>query len=439
MNILRRSRVWALAAAFALVAAAIGTIGPVQRAVSQAMVQITSLAGTEQISLNYPCTVSCFVTTSTFAGYTQAQAGNNPENALVGGDAATNLWQRGTSVALASPAAAAYTADRWFAWGGTNTPITVTKQTGAADITQAFGASMRVNKPSGAGVVQICIAQQIETVNSYRFQGNTAEFDFHAKAGAGFSAAASNLAIYVMTGTGTDEASANGAFSLNAGGGSATPWTGPAILGGASGYLIPISTTWTRYGVAVPIPLTATEIMVAVCYTPVGTGGATDWFEVTGEQLVPNSSLATAAGSAGVILANNDARARSFHRRPQQYETDLQQRYFQVLNEPASGFAIGASGVMSSTTNCAVTLALGTTMRATPTITFTGTALSTSTWRIQDSTTSTLASTFLVQGAGNTANTVNLNATLTTASTAGFGCQLQGAGGGSVLNIAAEL
>src|ERR1700723_1754378 len=166
MKFLSRFRVAALCALGCVFLAMLGTIGPVQRAIGQGMQQITNLTGTEQISLNYPCTVSCFVTSQTLSAYALSIAGANNENALVGGDATTNLFQRGTSVALASPAAVAYTADRWFAWGGTSTPVTVTKQTGATDITAAYGASFRVNKPSGARVGQICIGQEGDTGTS---------------------------------------------------------------------------------------------------------------------------------------------------------------------------------------------------------------------------------------------------------------------------------
>lgn len=437
MNILRYLR----NAAFAVGAVALlATLGPVQRVIGQGMVQISSLTGTEQVSLNFPCTVSCFVSTATLAGFTQSQAGGNSENALVGGDATTNLFQRGTSVALASPAAAAYTADRWFAWGGTNTPVTVTKQTGAGDITLAFGASFRVNKPSGAGVVQICIAQEIETVNSLRFQGQVAEFDVHLLAGAGFSAAGGNVAVYILTGTGTDEASANAAFSINAGGGSATPWTGAAVLGGTTGYRIPITATWGRYTVAAPIPATATEIAVAICYTPVGTGGATDWFEFTGAQLVPNASLATAAGTAGAVLAANAGNAKAFYRRPQAVETDLQFRYTYSINEgtiTAGTIMAGGGTALGTTTTCSISIRFPARMRVAPTYT---NALSATTFKITSATqaATALGTPFSATLGVNTVDSASINFT-TTGMTAKDGCELVSAAGSGQMLWAAEL
>ncbi len=64
-------------AAFLTVAivALLGTIGPVQRVVAQGMVNFSPLAGTEQISLNYPCTVSCYITTNQIAAWTTHKTG----------------------------------------------------------------------------------------------------------------------------------------------------------------------------------------------------------------------------------------------------------------------------------------------------------------------------------------------------------------------------
>lgn len=318
-----------------------------------------------------PVAGNVYASAAQLGNYSATLPGNNAENALVGGDATTNLFQRTTSVAIASPGTLAYTADRWAAWGGTNSPVTVSKQTGATDITSGFGASFRVNKPSGAGVVQICVGQEIESVNTYRFQGNTAQFVFHAKAGSTFSAASSNLAVYVLTGTTADEGTSNGAFSINAGGGSSTPWTGAALLGTSTGYLIPITTGWARYGVAVPIPSTAIEMMVAICYTPVGTGTSTDWFEFTGAQLVPDSSLTTFAGSAGALFNPNDSRMKSFLRRPQELETVLQQRYTWLAATEAASTALvygSCSGTATTTAHCYLPFPVP--MRAAPAATF---------------------------------------------------------------------
>lgn len=422
-------------AALALaVLAALGTVGPVQRAISQGMQNFTGLVGTEQISLNYPCTVSCYVTSAQLAGFGQSQVGNNPENALVAGDATNNLFQRGTSVVIASPAAVAYTADRWFAWGGTNTPVTV-----AQDLTTPspnFGASYKVTKASGAGVVQVCVGQEVETVNSYRFQGQTAEFDIHLQALAGFSAVSSNIAIYILTGTSSDEGSVAAAFSINAGGGGGAGWTGGAVLGGTPGYLIPITTTWGRYTVAAPIPLTATEIAVAVCYTPVGTGGATDGFRFAGAQLVPNSALTALAGANGARITTAGL-AKSFLRRPQAQETDLQLRYsWLAVNEAASTAAVFGYCAGTGTTAAHCYFAFPVPMRAAPATTFGSVAAGTLVADVETAGAADTVTGVALTASVNTVSGADITLTFAGSAVAGVTGRLRGGnstGGGKVL------
>lgn len=386
---------------------------------------------------------SYYATAAQMGSYGATLPGGNNENALVGGDFTTNLFGHGTSVALASSTYyVAYGANNWFSWGGTSTPATITQQTGASDITADYGASLRVNKGSLTGTAQICTSQVVETANSLRFQGQTAEFDFHAKAGSTFSAASSNLAVYISTGTGTDEGSVKMAYGLNAaGGGGTTAWTGQVNLGGTAGYLIPISTTWARYSVAAPIPATATEIGVSICYTPVGTGSATDWFEFTGAQLVPNQALAGVASTAGVVLGVNDVRAKSFYRRPAGLEAALQQRSLYTISESVtSGAQQSASGQGASTTTCSLYFPFPVLMRAIPTFVAEGTALTTTTWTITHVVTATaLASTYLVLLGANTPNGGALTGTVASGLTAGQTCVLTSANGGSRLTWSAEL
>lgn len=384
-----------------------------------------------------------YATAAQIGTYGQTLGGGNYENGLIGGDFTTNLFGHGTSVApAASTYYVTYVANNWFTWASTSTPPTVTQQTGAADITPAFGASLRVNKGSLTGTAQICTGQVVETANALRFQGNTVEFDFHAKAGATFSAASSNLAVYISYGTGTDEGSTKFAYGLNAtGGAGTTAWAGQINLGGTAGYLVPISTTWGRYSVVAPMPTTAVEIAVAICYTPVGTGTATDWFEFTGAQLVRNSALTSVAGASGAVLNVNDTRAKSFARRLSAEEAVLQQRYLYTISESATSGALqSGAGNGASTTTCSLYFPFPVLMRAAPTFVAEGTALSNLTWTITHVVTATaLATTYLVTLGANTPNGASMTATVASGLTAGQTCVLTSANGGSRLTWSAEL
>lgn len=380
------------------------------------------------IPLGYPTAGNQYVTATQLGTYPGTLSGGNSENALIGADFTTNLFQNGTSVVLASPAAVAYSAaDEWFVWGGTNTPITSSQQTGATDIPSGYGATLRINKASGAGVVQVCVGQEIRTANAIRFQGQTVEFDLgHIKAGPTFSAANSTLAAYVLTGTGTNEGSANAAFSINGGGGSSTPWTGATLLGGTAGFQVPITTAFGRYIVAAPIAAGVTEIALAICDTPVGTGTAGDWFEFSGSQFVPNSALTTVAGAAGAVLPVNDPRAKAFLRRPTALERDLQLADLSVITESKTAVNIRAACTMSTSSiaNCLINFPIQ--MNAVPTMTYTAGFEASAT----TASTSATVCTALTTSTTLTGNAATQNGVLVDcASSAGFGA----AGTGSFL------
>lgn len=319
-----------------LVAAAL-SLGALASAFAQGQQHFYPLAGTEQIPFAYPCTVSCYGTTADIASYTSSQAGSNSENEIIGGDFGKNLFQDGISISSISTTPT-YVADQWAAFSGTSTTLAGNQETGSSDKPSNFEASLRITR-SGSGVVQSCVVQEISTVDSYRFQSQTAEVDFHALAGSGFSAAGDVLHVLFVTGTSTDEGLTNLAHTINSGL-SGSNWTGAATLT----VPVTISTTWTRYSAVFPVPATATEIGVALCWTPVGASPSSDWFEFTGAQLVPNNALSSVAGTNGAALSNNDKRAKAFNRRTYVQEANLQYAYYQRTNETATSNA-GAAAV----------------------------------------------------------------------------------------------
>jgi hypothetical protein len=212
------------------------------------------------------------------------------------------------------------------------------------------------------GVVQVCMLQVVESMNAQNFAGEVAELDFHAAAGATFSAASSQMQAFIVTGTGTDESAAKLAFGINAGGGGGSGWAGQAT---AANPLITIATGQARYTVVAAIPSTATEIGVALCFTPVGTAGANDYITLSGIQLTRNSALRAAAAVNGGLLNTNDARAKGFARRSQAVESILQQRYFYRVTETAAIFPVAPCAAIDTThTNCIVKLPA--TMRSAP-------------------------------------------------------------------------
>ncbi|HXN66383.1 MAG TPA: hypothetical protein VN926_01870 [Bradyrhizobium sp.] len=267
--------------------------------------------------------------------YSATLSGNNPENWLIGGDATTNLFQRATSGSSVTTTLAYGGPDRWAYWSGTNTAMTVSQDTTAADLRPGYKAAFKMARTSGqTGVVQMCMMQVLESVNSYAFQSATGEVDFDAVTGANFSAASGNVVVYFISGTGVDGSAATAAFNLNAGGGGSSLWTGQVNTGVTVSLTGP--STGGRYTAVAPFPSGIAQVAIAICYTPVGTAGTNDYIAFGNIQLTRNNALGTVAGSAGAALNVNDTRAKTFSRRSQAQESLLQYRYAYVISEGAA-------------------------------------------------------------------------------------------------------
>lgn len=212
------------------------------------------------------------------------------KNAVLNGD--FGIWQRGTTSASITTAAT-YAADRWASVSGASTAMVVSRQaTGDTTNLPNIQYCSRVQKTAGqTGTSVLYFAQSIESINSIPFAGKTVTLSFYARKGANYSSATSIVSAYVQTGTGTDQ---------------------NILSGGLTGAVNAIAqdstltTTWQRFTYTGTIGTTATQIGMFFSYTPVGTAGAADYFEITGVQLevgaAPTSFL-TATGNAQAELA----------------------------------------------------------------------------------------------------------------------------------------
>ena len=217
-----------------------------------------------------------------------------------------DVWQRSTSSA-ASGSALTFAADRWGYFRGSYAAgLTVSRQaTGDTTNLANIQYCARVQRDSSnAGTNVIYIGQNFETVNSIPFAGKTVAFSFYARAGANYSATSNALSANLISGTGTDQSFLAG-FT-----GSATPASGTATL----------TTTWQRFVYTGTVASTATQLAIYFQFTPTGTAGANDYFEVTGVQ-VEIGSVATPFSRAGTTL---------------QGELSLCQRYYFRKNSNAS-------------------------------------------------------------------------------------------------------
>jgi len=426
----------------ALGAVAIGAAA-LSLALAQVIVlpQVTAIQSTDlfqDIAGGQPQAQNYYAPAALLGNYGASLPGNNPENAIIGGDATTNLFQRATTGSSVTTTITYGGPDRWAYWSGASTAMTVSRDSTAADLPQnlTYQYGFKMARTSGqTGVVQTCMMQEVETVNSIAFAGQTAEIDFYATAGSNFSAAASSMTVVLISGTGTDEGVSKAAFNYNAGGGGSSTWTGQVN----TAVTVPISTTNARYTVAIPVPSAATELGLALCWTPVGTAGTNDYIALSGIQMTRNSALTAAAGTTGAVLPINDNRAKAFSRRMQQAETALQQRFYYELDESAAIYIVAPCSAIDTThTNCIVQLPV--TMRAAPTLSFAnGFASPTSTSQATLGACTTLAAAATVTSTVASLNQILVNCTATTIPAAGVASFLYSNNSTGKIKASAEL
>jgi hypothetical protein len=211
------------------------------------------------------------------------------KNRLINGN--MDIWQRGTS--FTGSGSLTYFADRWSSIQYAGSTSTVTRQ--SSGIT-GISYCMRMQRPNGAtNTGTINLGQSIESINCLDLAGQNVTISFYARAGSNFSAASSSLISAIYSGTGTDQNIYTG-------------YTGSTD----SSTTNTLTTSWQKFSLTRTIPSNATEVGVAFYYTPVGTAGANDYYEIAQVQLEIGST------------------ATLFERRLYGQELALCQRYFEA-------------------------------------------------------------------------------------------------------------
>jgi hypothetical protein len=248
-----------------------------------------------------------------------------------------NVWARGTSISYTT--GYVYTADRWQIDAGA--ALTISRQaTGDTTNLPFIQYCARVQRNSGqTNTSNVILNQPFESVNSIPFAGKTVTLSFYARAGANYSAASSALTVQLTTGTGTDQNPRAGSYT-----GQAFPIASTATL----------TTTWQRFTYSASIASTATEMAVMFPFTPVGTAGTNDYYEITGVQI-----------DIGSVALPFRTYAATY-----QGELAACQRYFY---RPPLGATISPYGSAFSTTGVRTVVPMPVTMRVIPTLVVTGT------------------------------------------------------------------
>lgn len=261
-----------------------------------------------------------------------------PRNYLDNGS--LNIQQRGTGTVTCAAAAAitsaAYGPDRWGC--SANVTSGAGRQaivTTAALLPAGFAAVDTLWRNSGSLAQPVCVHQEIPTLESTALAGKTVALSFYSAALAGLLADNQNqITASIYYGTGSDQ----GYGTMTASPAITPAWTGIAFS--VNQQTVAISTTPTRYSVTGTLPATATEVGVALCFTPTTStsGGVTDGFAFVGAQLeiAPSPS------------------AYEFH--TVQADLAKAQRYFYRVTESATSATMRGtcSNLTSSISNCIV-------------------------------------------------------------------------------------
>ena len=211
------------------------------------------------------------------SGYVSAGNIGMFRNVLINGDMRIN--QRGTSTILTSMTAVAtvspgsWVVDRWnlyrsgFAAGasmGQGTGMGTSDLPFQDSGIQTFARIQRVSGNTSTGFISL--NNNIESQDSRRFAGKTITLSFYYRTGANFSG--TSLGGGVFSGTGANEALRN------------------VVSGLATVCYISCnsSSSWVRVNVSGTC-VDITQLFVGFDYTPTGTAGANDYFDITGVQL----------------------------------------------------------------------------------------------------------------------------------------------------------
>lgn len=250
----------------------------------------------------------------------QYASGYQPHNFLYNGAMLVN--QRGAAERVggttSGPTDAEYGPDRWAVDTNVSSGAGYSNEvTSATNVTFAPGlpTMMSVYRKTGALTQPVCAEEFIKSEEFTQLQGRQVILSAWIAANTGLPAGTA-VTGYLVTGTGSNE----GLGVLRAAVGmTASPAITPALAGVATAVQTLSSaptTTATRFSSApIPVPLTATEGVVELCFTPGSeTAGTTDGFLFTGAQLEEAETSQLAAGRfERVTYAQELARDQHFY------------------------------------------------------------------------------------------------------------------------------
>ena len=192
-------------------------------------------------------------------------------NRIINGDMRIDQRNAGSVVTIGT-GGVGYALDRFFAYQ--NSPSTLVQASRNTSAPSGFQNSIKLGR-NGSGVAGLVVlGQTLETSSCIDAQGGTVTISFYAKAGANFSAASSQIAVNLYSGTGTDQSATS--MVTSAWTGTATPISSTATL----------TTSWQRFTfTSSTLGASVSQLGLYINWTTVGAAGADDNVYITGVQL----------------------------------------------------------------------------------------------------------------------------------------------------------
>ena len=212
--------------------------------------------------------------TSTGLRYQPTQAAG--KNYIINGS--YEIWQRGTSFALTS-GNVVYCSDRWQGYSPAS-GRTITRQ--GALTTGYYARVARDSSNSSTGVIYY--GSTLESASTVNLIGKTVTMSFNARKGANYTGS-DLLGAYIVYGTGTDQNLFSGL-------------TGQTTVVTSN---VTLTTSFQRFSITGTVSATATQMAVYFLYSPTGTAGANDYFEVDDVQLELGSVATTFTPAGGTL------------------------------------------------------------------------------------------------------------------------------------------
>lgn len=246
-----------------------------------------------------------------------------------------DVWQRATTfnpVSATGTTGLNYGADRWQFLQSTTSASAFTRQAVTPSDPAGFNYYLRVQRANTlTHTTPYIIQTSFESQNIQSIRGKYVTLSFWARRGANYSSSSNMLEVKIVSGQGTD----------NTVSGFTTPATDTSLPS--------LSTSWQRFSFSTLMTTTSTQLGALFIFTPSGTAGAADYYDITGVQLE--------VGTAPSDFENRDAGE----------ELRRCQRYYYRTGPYSAGPQSYGAGYCSTTSNARISISFPVTLRTAPT------------------------------------------------------------------------